>query len=127
MVDVKHTTCEFLNCETRPVYGVKGSKNARFCVNHKEIGMVDVKSKTCEFLNCETIPVYGLPGFQRSRCSKHKEVGMIVGSNSKCRFSNCKEKALYGVNFKPIHCETHKTEEDLIISKPKYNLGDSSK
>ena len=44
---------------------------------------------------------------------------MIISSNSKCKILNCKEKALYGINFKPIHCEIHKTEDDLNLCEKK--------
>jgi hypothetical protein len=53
MVDIKSKTCEFEDCDTRPVYNFKGEKKARFCLNHKQDGMVDIKSKTCESEWCD--------------------------------------------------------------------------
>ena len=72
-------TCEFLNCTTQTSYNISGSKIARFCKIHKEIGMIDIINKTCEFLNCKTIPIYNISGSKIARfCKIHKEIGIKI-------------------------------------------------
>jgi hypothetical protein len=111
MIDVRHTRCEHEGCQTGPSFDIKGGKG-RFCVKHKEAGMIDVRHTRCEHEGCDTGVLYGKPGLPISHCFKHRQIGMIRNSNSKCKAKGCSELAIWGTNWKPSHCEDHKTEDD---------------
>ena len=102
--------CAHEGCEKYSVYGKPGSKDAKYCVTHKEAGDVDVKHKRCEHPGCEKQPAYGKPGHLVSKCAQHKTTGMITHPNAKCRRLDCKSMAVWGSNFVPLNCETHKQE-----------------
>ena len=131
---VKHKTTEMINLKSRyciyegcncmyPTFNIKGEKGA-FCFKHKTSEMIDVKNKMCIYKDCKQQTRYGKPGNPTSHCANHKEKGMIRKSNSKCSSANCKERAIWGINWKPLHCETHKTADDQnLVEKPCSSCG----
>ena len=78
-------TCIFEECDTRPNFGVPGSKKASHCAAHKLDTMVDVKHKTCIFEECDTRPVFGVPGSKKaSHCAAHKLDTMVDLKHKTC-------------------------------------------
>ena len=123
MFDVKTKRCEYEGCDSHsPTFNIKGSTKGKFCVTHKTNEMVNVVSKKCEYEDCNTQATFGKPGHSRNHCAKHREKGMILYPNSKCK--SCKEPAIYGTNWKPLHCETHKTaDEENYVEQPCSSCG----
>ena len=116
MINVVDKTCEFENCNVRPIYNIPGMKIARFCAKHKEDGMINVKNKTCEFENCNVQPTYNIPGMKTARfCAKHKEDGMTDIKNKTCEFENCNVRPNCNIpGMKTARfCAKHK-EDDMI-------------
>lgn len=113
MIDVKNKRCEYNGCKLiNPVFDIVGGKG-RFCVSHKSSEMINIKSKQCEYNTCTITPTYGLPGQKKTRCFQHRLLGMIRKPNSKCL--ECKNQAIWGINLTPIHCELHKTDDDINL------------
>lgn len=117
MINVISKRCEYDGCNLlNPVFDVKGGKG-RFCSSHKTIEMIDVKTKRCEYNGCNKSVYYGKPGMYKSHCAQHKQPGMIRNPTKRC--SKCKNKAIWGNNNNPIHCELHKTENDInLVEQP---------
>jgi hypothetical protein len=104
----KKKTCEFLDCEKSPCFGIPGEKG-RFCKAHAEPGMIDVFNKRCEYLNCMVItPNFGMPGGKGRFCKAHAEPGMVDVKTIFCIVDDCKIQPCF--NFpgdKPIYCKFH--------------------
>jgi hypothetical protein len=109
MINVKSKRCDYIGCDSIPVFNIKGGKG-RFCVKHKTDKMIDVKHKLCENPDCTVRASYGKPGSQISHCAQHRQPGMIRRPNGKCKSKSCHEPAIYGTNYIPRHCETHRQE-----------------
>ncbi len=111
MVCVIGKGCQFPGCKCRSRnYDIVGGKG-RFCTKHKEPGMVDVQNPKCDI--CSTSASYGLPGFKPSRCTRHRLSGMILRPRARCKV--CRKPAMYGPNFVAVHCESHRTDEDMNL------------
>ena len=49
---------------------------------------------------------------------------MILKPRAKCSSASCKERAIWGINWKPLHCETHKTADDQnLVENPCSSCG----
>ena len=114
MVNVKNHKC--IDCkEKHPVFNNPGETKGLYCKDCSKPGMVDIKHPKC---HCGKRTSYGIPCNQPSRCAVHKEEGMISKPRGKCRIKKCNEIAIYGIN-KPIHCENHKTDNDVDLVERK--------
>jgi len=121
MINVKDKQCEYEGCIIFPNFDFKDGKG-RFCKKHKLKDMIDIKHKICDQEGCESRPYYGKPGSCSTHCAQHKQPGMIVRPTAKC--INCKNKAMWGTVSKLIHCELHKTEEDInLVEKACISCG----
>ena len=58
------------------------ASTARFCMEHKDIGMVDVRSKRCEM--CTKRPSFNMEGEKARFCGDHKEDGMVDVVSKHC-------------------------------------------
>jgi putative hemolysin len=97
-------------CSKRASFNTKGLK-ARFCSDHKEVGMVNVVSKTCDYEGCDIIPNYNTKGLKKARfCSDHKQVGMVDVMNKTCDYEGCDKQPCYNTKGlkKPRFCSLHK-------------------
>jgi hypothetical protein len=112
MINIKDKKCEYDSCQIIPNYNFKEEKKARFCNEHKEIGMINIKDKICEYYNCKTTSSYGYCGQSVSYCSQHKLDYMITKPKKTCLGNDCKEIATYG-NNEPLYCEDHKLEDSI--------------
>jgi hypothetical protein len=112
MINIKDKLCENEGCNTLATFNIKGEKKVRFCTKHKTPNMIQVKEKLCES-DCTTRANYGKPGSQVSHCSKHKLKGMILKPNAKC--STCINPAVWGIDRMLLHCELHKTDDDINL------------
>jgi len=92
-----------------------GETKALYCSGCAKPGMVDIKSPKC---HCGKTASYGIPCNLPNRCTVHKEEGMIIRPRGKCNIKDCKEIATHGIN-KPIHCENHKTNNDVDLVERK--------
>ena len=117
MVDVKNKRCVYIGCDSiSPPFDKKGGKGS-YCATHRSSEMINVKDKHCSYIGCNIGALYGKPGLSRTHCAKHREKGMIRKPNAKC--SDCKELAVWGTNWTPLHCESHKTEDDEnLVERP---------
>jgi hypothetical protein len=116
MVTVKNKRCAHEGCDKIPYFDKIGGKGA-YCATHKSIDHVDVTHKTCAHMECYSRTYYGKPGLKPSHCAKHREKGMIRKPNAKC--SDCKEPAVWGTNWTPLHCDSHKSEDDEnLVERP---------
>ena len=109
MINIKNIRCNQYECQKRPTFDFPGEKG-RFCIEHKQLGMIDVKHQLCENNDCNIRACYGKPGSHLCHCAKHRQPGMIRRSNGKCKIKSCGQPAIYGINYIPIYCETHKTD-----------------
>jgi hypothetical protein len=113
MVNIKNKKC---SCgKKRPTYNFEGETKAVCCSECKEAGMVDIIHKKCR---CGTTASYGYPQNLPKACVQHKEEGMISKPRARCLKKSCKNPAEYGVQ-RPIHCETHKDENDINLVERK--------
>ena len=121
MVNRIRKTCIFEGCETRPVFGVSGSKKASHCAAHKLDTMVDVISKTCILDGCKKQPTFGVPGSKKaSHCAAHKLDTMVDVKHKTCIFEGCEKQPNFGVpgSKKASHCAAHKLDTLVdVISK----------
>ena len=112
MVDVIHKTCEL--CDARPTFALPG-ETARFCGNHREVGMVDVIHKTCEL--CDALPCFALPGERARFCGTHRGVGMVNVKDKTCDL--CGTKPTFSLPGEPARfCGKHRTI-DMVDVKHK--------
>ncbi len=110
MIDVKNKRCESNGCKSQSSnFDIKGGKG-RFCSKHKTAEMINVNSKKCEYFDCDNYAYYGKPGHKKSYCLQHRQHGMIRNSTARC--SECNNLAIWGINWIPLHCDLHKTEND---------------
>mgnify|MGYP006140514913 CR=1 FL=1 len=115
MVNIKSSKC--ITCKNKcPSFNHIGETKALYCSGCAEPNMVDIKSPKC--ITCKKRASYGIPGFASSMCVKHKTDNMISKPRSKCKKENCKLNAIYGIKY-PIHCETHKNENDINLTETK--------
>jgi hypothetical protein len=101
--------CKYSTCEKQPAYGIKGTKKAEYCVEHKPEGYVDVKHKTC--LMCEKRPTYGINGTKKAEyCVDHKPEGYVDVKSKTCLM--CEKLPTYGIKGtkKAEYCVEHKPE-----------------
>ena len=120
MVDVIHPKC--IKCKkTRPSYNKEGETKALYCKKCAEPDMIDVKHPKC--ITCKKRASYGIPCNLPNRCNQHKEENMIKNPRAKCLKKNCNQIAIYGLK-KPIHCETHKNDNDIdLVERKCKNCG----
>ena len=105
-------------CGIRASFNFEGNNIGIYCKKHSEPGMIDVVNPKCKAEGCKTRASYGIPCNLPSRCAVHKEDGMIIRPRGKCRIKDCKEIATHGTH-KPIHCENHKTDNDVDLVERK--------
>jgi len=114
MFDVYHKKCEYNECILRATCGHINNIE-KFCKKHMENGMVvlqELKLK-CDNVECTSRSKYGKPGSKQIKCFRHREAGMIRRSNGKCK--KCRMPAIYGVDYIPMHCESHKFDEEINL------------
>ena len=114
MIDIKHKRCEHPECKSHPSYNFEGQVKAKFCKEHKELGMIDIKHKRCEHPECKTSSSYGYCSQGVSHCAQHKNEKMFVRPNRQCSNDNCQEIATYGIT-EPCHCEAHQIEKEICL------------
>ncbi len=113
MIDLVSRKCEM--CSKNPIYGFASDNIIRWCADHKPNNAVDLKHLICS--ECNTRASYGIIGSIPSKCVKHKEVGMYANPRKRCMIKSCKELAIYGCSRNQIHCETHKTANDMLLAE----------
>jgi hypothetical protein len=113
MINVNSKKCIEPNCGTQPSYNFDGQP-ALYCETHSKEGMINVNSKYCIEKDCKIQASYGLPGLKATYCTTHGKLkeGFIKNPRAKCVI--CKKQALYG-HTSPIHCESHKTQDELNL------------
>ena len=114
MCDITHKTCEYLECDKRANFNIKGETTARFCIEHKEPNMIDITYKKCNYPECPTRANFGFCGQSPTKCSSHKEALMFKNPMKKCTIENCSEPVCYGIT-EPVHCETHAIDTELCL------------
>ena len=62
MVNVKKKKCCAEGCGNITVFGVEGTKTAKYCTQHVLDGMVNVKNRICRTEGCGKIAVFGVAG-----------------------------------------------------------------
>ncbi len=114
MINIKDKKCIVCN-KTIPIYNLPNEKIATHCNKCKLDGMVNIVDKKC--IVCNSRATFNLPCMQPAYCAKHKTKGMISEPTKKCIDENCKEQATYGLLDKLLHCETHKTDDDILLAE----------
>ncbi len=114
-VDVKSKKCEI--CGKTATFGLIEENITRWCSAHKNEKAIDLKHPKC--IKCGIRATYNMIGCIPSRCSHHKENGMFPNPTVKCLTRNCKNLATYGCSRRQIHCEEHKTDNDILLSERK--------
>jgi hypothetical protein len=111
MVNVKHKRCEHEGCDsTNRSFNIKGSKNGRFCAEHKTAEMIDVKNKRCEHEGCDSIsPAFNIKGGKGRFCAEHKTAEMVDVQHKRCEHEGCQTFASYGIpGRQKSHCFPHR-------------------
>ena len=114
--------CQHECCMKQPVFGKKGTKNAIFCVEHKEINHVNVKSKRCQHECCMTIPVFGKKGTtNKIFCVEHKEINHVNVTDKKCQHEGCMTIPGFGKKGtkNAIFCVEHKEINHVNVTNKK--------
>lgn len=106
--------CEGINedgthCTTHPAYDLPGTKSARFCKKHAQVGMINVRAILC---SCGKRPSFNLPGQPPRFCEKCKTEGMINVINPRCEFPGCQLRPSFAHSGeqKARFCIAHKEE-----------------
>jgi hypothetical protein len=110
----KMPTCKFKNCKISSSFGVRGTVNAIYCAEHKEVDHVNVVDKKC--LECDKIPCFGIKGTKDAiYCSEHKEVDHVNVKDKMCL--KCDTRANFGIKGtnKPIYCLEHKEVDHIDV------------
>jgi hypothetical protein len=123
MINVISKACQEKDCKIRPSYNFKGQSKGIYCLQHKKDNMIDVIHKTCQEKDCKTRATFGYSSNSPTSCFLHKEEGMIYKPNKKCLIRSCNEKAIYGIKTS-IHCESHKTADEICLIERKCKLCD---
>jgi len=119
MINVKEKRiCKAEGCSKHPTFNFEGKSKRLYCSKCAEPGMINVISQICKAEGCKARASYGIPCNLPSRCAGHKQEGMIIRPRGKCTIKNCKEIATHGIH-KPIHCENHKTDNDVDLVERK--------
>jgi len=103
--------CEDSMCFKRPTFSNEDDENARFCTDHKEIGMIDIKNKTCIYKGCRTRPTFNSPGESSAiYCLLHKQAGMIDVISITCIYKGCRTRPTFNSpgESSAIYCLLHK-------------------
>ena len=120
MVDVtgRKCTCAHPGCTKQPSFNVLGCK-AKFCAEHKEIGMVNVKTKHCEHPGCTKQPNFNVLGNKPKFCAEHKEGGMVDVTGKRCEHLGCTKHPSFNVlGSKAKFCASHKERGMVdVVSK----------
>lgn len=97
--NVRSKRYRYLGCNTRPTYGVDGSKKGTFCAEYAKDGMVDVYSKRCGYRDCITRLSYGVDGSKKEKlCAAHAQERMVDIRSKRCAYRGCATQTAYGVN-----------------------------
>ena len=118
MINVVSPKCKAEGCSTQPSYNFEGETKGLYCSKCAEPDMVDVRHPKCKAECCKKSASYGIPCNLPSRCAVHKQEGMIIRPRRKCTIKNCNQIATHGIH-KPIHCENHKTDNDVDLVERK--------
>lgn len=120
MIDMYSNYCanEEEKCYTLANFNFPGQK-AKYCNAHKQTEMINVRTVLCGYKststgNCKNRARYNILGFPAQFCFKHRQPEMLLHPNKLCRVTDCKEKSYYGINT-PIHCESHKIEDEIDL------------
>ena len=138
MINVKHKTCLFENCEKQPCYNFQGNKIGIYCLLHKEIDMINVVSKRCILKNCKSRPLFNFENEKNPiYCNIHKikDMVMLIQNNKTCVFENCKTRPYYNFENEKqgLYCNIHKLDKmtnvldkkcifENCIKIPSYNF-----
>ena len=126
MINVISKTCEHQECKIRATFNFEGEIKARFCNEHKEIGMINVLAKTCEHQGCKIQPTFNFEGLKKRFCNEHKEIGMIDVKSKTCEHQGCKIRPSFNFEgeIKARFCNEHKKIAMIDIkSKTCEHLG----
>jgi uncharacterized C2H2 Zn-finger protein len=106
-------TCDWTDCDKKPMYGACSGATARLCSLHKFEGMVDVVTRRC--MECDKPPTYGYPGKKQTHCLTHRKHTQIRFSSRRCNYSlTCTHLATHGRDGQlQERCGLH-AETDMI-------------
>lgn len=132
---INWTECSREGCLKYPTYGVEGTSNREFCVEHALSGMVDVHRKKCLAEGCLKRASHGVKGTGRRQfCSQHAPNGMADIGHKFCRFSSqeegdCESIARYGVRAskKREFCSRHAPDGMVNMNDKLCMYGDCPK
>ena len=113
MENIKQKSCEHPSCTKRPSFNHPGEQRARYCNEHRELGMEDVVTKNrCEHPDsCKKRALFGLPGQRPSGCGKHALERMENVVAKRCEHSDCKKQPSFGFpGERAIRCAKHASE-----------------
>jgi hypothetical protein len=137
-VDLKNKRCIFEGCDKQPVYGIKDTKDAIYCVTHKSTEHVDLKNKRCIFEGCNTRASYGYLFNTLIHCATHKSKLEYIAHklHPRCSIEPCAELPTFSEsnNNYPKRCELHALSTDVNVIEKKCGvcglysiIGDSGK
>ncbi len=115
MIDLLTPRCEYPSCEVQPSFGVPDELKKRWCVKHKPSNAITVTNYKCT--ECYKTAHYEIAGSYPTKCATHRTKDMIFNPRKRCINKHCKELAVYGCSRKSIHCETHKTTDDILVAE----------
>ncbi|MHB1954072.1 MAG: hypothetical protein ACYCOU_10025, partial [Sulfobacillus sp.] len=107
-LEVLTRRCAAPNCDTHPVFGKPGTKDAEFCRAHAPSKYLNVRSKRCAAPSCTKQPSYGNLGYSPTHCAAHRQPGQTLRPLKRC--SGCKKPATKCSPEKEFYCEVHAPE-----------------
>ena len=103
-------------CDKHPSFGEEGTRNRRFCSEHKQEGMVNVRHRRCEVEGCDRRPSFGAEDARARFCSDHKQEGMQNVANKRCEMEGCNKHPSFGDKGTTRRfCSKHKQEGMVYV------------
>ncbi|CAM9750787.1 unnamed protein product [Ascophyllum nodosum] len=119
MVNVQSRKCKTEGCDTRPSFGVAGTKTVQYCAQHAKNGMVDFKSRKCRTEGCGKQATSRVASARTVEyCAQHASGGMIsVKSRKQCKREGCGKEPSFGVagSRTAEYCTQHVPEEMIDV------------
>lgn len=105
-----------------PNFGVPGSKNREYCVDHAKDGMVSLSMNGCTHKGCIKGAYFGMAGSKKKvYCAEHAKNGMVdicSGKKRYCAHGSCKRIPSFGMagTRKREYCLQHAKKGMVNIS-----------
>lgn len=120
------TKCK-AGCGSAANYGRAGTRQALYCLEHKDVLHVNVTSKRCQHVGCDTLANYNLPGEKVGKFCRAHAKGMINVNKRVCRAKGCNTTPAFDWPGRPAsgkYCSVHKQKGMVNVKMKTCNYSD---